>query len=222
MGPRMSFQRWWARKCEGTILNIGSADDPCGIGPREVPPGLGLDVTHLDLDYWPLPKFIQADAHNIPSPDQSFDMVLMGDIHEHLVDPLKATLEAARVARRFLVMTIFEEWRLPAHGQHIEAGLERAAQEVLKNGFEDFDAYMAKTYPGAKTVPDTGEGNQAHHFHINQFADSDINNLVRHVELQDPDWQVRVFWKVSEATHEGHEWFNWLIALERYHVNHSS
>lgn len=191
-------------------MNIGAASDPVGLGAGVHPPGLNLDVTHLDYDWWPHEKFIQADAHNLPLPDQSYDMVVMGDIHEHLVDPLKATLEAARVARQFLVMTIFEEWRLPGHGQHIEEGLIRAAEEVRKQNYVDFDAYMAAHYPNAKSLPDT---ELPHHFHINQFDDEDISMLIVAVQME--GWRPVCFWKVPEATHEGHTWYNWLVAMER-------
>lgn len=137
----------------------------------------------------------------------------MADIHEHLVDPLTATLEAARVARRWLVMTIFEEWRLPSGGQHLEAGLARCTLDTQAAGYPSYEAYMAQVYPQAAIV---GDDVKPHHYHINQFADADIIRLHDAIHL-DPTskWRTITFLKVPEAEQDGHIWSNWLLALER-------
>jgi len=212
----MSFQRWWAKQYQPPkkVLNIGSCDDPAALGVRDMPPGLNLNVTHFDMDYWPLPNFVQGDAHDLLAAGiqpESYDLVIMGDIHEHLRDPLRATLEAARVVKvgGVLVMTIFEEWRLPK-GQHIEDGIALGESHTRAAGYPSYFEYMALKFPDAKIVADQV---QPHHFHINMFTDDDVNKLVANV--QGMGFTVGAFYKVPEAIHEGYEWFNWLIAMER-------
>src|SRR3990167_2160081 len=40
LGPRTSFQRWWASKVTGKLLNIGCNSDPMGlVEPIRVPEG---------------------------------------------------------------------------------------------------------------------------------------------------------------------------------------
>lgn len=208
-GPRTSFQRWWARQYN-SILNVGSCDDPMGLGKKDVPTGLDLNVTHLDMDRWRLPNAVQADAHHLPFKDKAFEAVVMGDIHEHLVDPLGASLEAARVSSKCLVFTIFEEWRLPELGQQIELGMEFAEQDTRNHGFSSYAEYMAKQFP---TTVVKDDHYQPHHFHINQFADGHIAAI--HAALVERGWISRVYLKVPETVHEGHQWSNWLLAMER-------
>lgn len=185
-----------------------------GLGTKDVPPGLNLNVTHFDMDLWPLPNFVQGDAHDLSRfADGAFDVCVMGDIHEHLVDPRKATLEAARVAKHALVMTIFEEWRLPGgHGQHIMEGLYASELDTQEAGYPSYNEYMSTKFPQTQVVDDKV---QPHHFHINQFSDADIKDLVLAVLASDPAWRCRVYLKMAEQFYKGHEWFNWLIAMER-------
>ena len=44
-----------------------------------------------------------APAESLPYPDKSMDVVILGEILEHVFDPVEALREAARVARRVVV-----------------------------------------------------------------------------------------------------------------------
>lgn len=208
--PRMTFQwRYFETAApplpdgRPDVLNIGSADDPLGFKDGAL---------HYDIDDWSYTNkwFKQGDAHQLPFPDQSFDTVIMGDIHEHLRDPLKATLEAARVARRILVMTIFEEWRLPGHGQFIAEGTALGDKTSQDLGYKDRQDYQVKVFPKRVGFDDDVE---PHLVHINAFNDDDIEKLI--LAVMDAGFRIGEMTKVHEATHEGHPWFNWLIAMER-------
>lgn len=182
-----------------------------GLGKKDMPPGIEMDVVHFDLDVWPHPKFVSGDAHFLPFTDQSFASVFMGDIHEHLVDPLQATLEAARVCRRLLVITIFEEWRLPGHGQYVQEGQIACECETSKvTGYANYALKCAADNPEVKLFDDQ---RIPHHAHINQFDDGDIAQLVGAVKLV--GFQTELFLKAEEATYQGHVWSNWLIAMSR-------
>lgn len=198
------------------MLNIGSCDDPAGLGTHAaIPLGLELAVTHFDMDKHPFPNFIQGDAHDLRAAgieDRSYDLVVMADIHEHLYNPMVATLEAARVTALggALVMTIFEEWRLPK-GQHIQEGIALGERHTRAAGYASYDAYMGEMFPDVAIISDT---EIPHHFHINMFTDEDVQNLVGAV-LQQGGWRLSAFLKVPEQKYEEHVWSNWLIALER-------
>ena len=64
----------------------------------------GIDIYSNAIEYgkrrYPHIKFIQADAHRIPSNDNSFDLVVCYETIEHLVEPLKALKEIRRVLKK--------------------------------------------------------------------------------------------------------------------------
>lgn len=171
------------------ILNIGVGDDPALLGDEAV---------HLDIDPWQYTYFVQADAHHLPFKSDSFDTVILADVVEHLVDPLKALLEAKRVGHR-LVITIFEEWRLGGPGQHIDK-----AREVFG------EANLGKYIEEGKLLTIVPEEVISHNPHINQFTDGGIDNLVKLLHMR-----VIEYSKEPEWIHEGHTWYNWLLCLEK-------
>lgn len=191
---------------EPRILNIGCADDPLGFGEL---------AHHYDLDDWSYrhKRFTRGDAHQLPFEDGSFDLVIMGDIHEHLIDPLKATLEAARVVSigGVLAMSIFEEWRLPGFGQWVQESHQISHEENVRLGYEGVEDYQAKVYPERVGVDNTAV---PHLNHINQFTDNDIRDLVNKV-LEAYPFMILEYGKAFETFHEGRETYNWLIALRR-------
>jgi glycosyltransferase involved in cell wall biosynthesis/ubiquinone/menaquinone biosynthesis C-methylase UbiE len=98
-----------------TIVDIGCAE---GHTFRD---WAGVDkVTHVDLDdHGYLNNFIKADASKLPFKDKQFDVAVLGELLEHVIDPITVIKEAKRVAKR-LVITVpneyeWEGWQLPFH-----------------------------------------------------------------------------------------------------------
>ena len=180
----MKYAEFQSSNVVGSVLNVGCGGNPAQIGG-----------VHIDLDIWKYENFIQADAHNLPFKDNSFDTVCLGDIVEHLVHPLKALLEAKRVGRR-LIITIFEEWRL-GKGQHIGKGKKLYQINDSKRLIGD----MVKEFPNS-IIPHTA--------HINQFTDKSVTNLISRLQMN-----ILKFNKIESAVHEGHKCYNWLICLEK-------
>ena len=209
---RMNYQHHYFANAEqyfredGTpnVLNIGCADDPLEFGDR---------AFHFDIDDWSTyhKYFKQGDAHDLPFPDQAFDTVIVGDVHEHVLDPELVTREAARVTKRILCMTIFEEWLLPGPGQWIQEGHDNSDKASQELGFKDRIDFQDKMYPGKITVPD--DDKTPHLPHINQFTDADIMAMI--VMVVDMGFEIREAFKQPEAEKDGHQWYNWLVALER-------
>lgn len=188
-----------------SVLNIGCSSDPLHFGEW---------AHHLDIDDWSHCHrwFTQADAVELPFEDQSFHTVIMGDIIEHLLYPQKSILEAARVCSEDLVLTIFEEWRLPGPGQWIEEAERLSNIESQRLGFEGTEDYQIKNFPdriGAsnKEVP--------HLLHINQFTDKDVAEMVK--QVCNAGFILGEFWKAPEGKFEldDHMMMNWLIAFRR-------
>ena len=84
------------------IIDIGCAD---GFMFRDK----DLDVVEVDLNYHFPPryrgkvKFVMADSHCLPFRDGSFQCAIMGDLLEHVDDPVKCIREAKRVADKIYV-----------------------------------------------------------------------------------------------------------------------
>lgn len=58
----------------------------------------GADVTYVNTEKADEPDVL-ADASSIPLPDHSFDIAIMGEILEHLPDPIRALKEASRLLK---------------------------------------------------------------------------------------------------------------------------
>jgi ubiquinone/menaquinone biosynthesis C-methylase UbiE len=97
---------------------------------------LGLDVVGADLSplmlaesrkHWNGPM-IQADAIALPFKAQSFDVVAFITCFEYMPDPVKVLQEAARIARKGLLIGLMNRWSA--------ATLRRRVQECFgKNPF---------------------------------------------------------------------------------------
>lgn len=190
------------------IVNIGCADDPMNFG---------VLALHVDLDDWSYKHehFYQTDAHDLPDEwVRRFDLVLLGDVLEHVVDPMQVCEEAARVTAvgGYLVMTIFEEWRLPGPGQWIEESHKISDETNRKMGFDDREHYQRVHYPERVGVPDDSE--TPHLSHINQFTDIEMTDLVNYVTRR-ADMRLLEGVKQFEQVQDGHDWYNWLFAFER-------
>jgi ubiquinone/menaquinone biosynthesis C-methylase UbiE len=201
MSRRLQFQRNFSIP---PILNIGSGEDPARFGEQAV---------HLDLDKWKHTFSVQADAHHLPFKDDSFRTAVLGDVLEHVVDPLKVLMEAKRVAQR-IVLTVFEEWRLGSPGLHLEAA-HRKMDEIRKLGFcryEDYFNSINRLIKGkGKLVAHIPDEEFPHTAHIWQFTDEHIRSLVEALDMK-----IIYFEKAHESyDDEGHPWLNWLICLER-------
>jgi hypothetical protein len=205
---RMTFQRKYVAMVERDtetpkLLNIGSCDDPLGFGDGAL---------HVDIDDWSVKHkhFLQANAEHIPVPDQSYPMVMLGDILEHCVNWLDVVREAARVTQAVLVMTIFEEWRLPGPGQWIKEGQQRGDEECRALGFTDRQDYQVKNYPDRIGADDN---EVPHLIHINQFTEEDMLKIIQLMaELQFVPIETM---KAFECVHEGHDIYNWQFAFCR-------
>jgi len=102
----MSDRLAWIRvncKIEEKILDIGSNSGFTFKGTELEP-----YVTFVDLDLYNVPNFYQMDAHNLTFADKIFDVAVLGDILEHVKDPVQVLKEAKRVAKR-LVITVPDE-----------------------------------------------------------------------------------------------------------------
>jgi ubiquinone/menaquinone biosynthesis C-methylase UbiE len=173
-------------------LNIGVGDN--GIGFAD-------DVVQFDMDRYQYDKFVQGDAHHLPFKGQSFDVVVISDVLEHVVDPRQVLQEAKRVGRR-VVVSIFEEWRLGGPGQHIEKGHAVQIEGMVRRG-------MTELNNPSNIVGRVSEDTISHNPHIWQFTDDMIRDLIYSTGMK-----VVEFCKEPECIHLGHMWYNWLIVLK--------
>lgn len=122
-GSKNPFERYiWRQKLRGvkemlTSISYGSVlDVGCGDGQLlEVVDGLadytGLDISPTQLAYFRSQldrlrgkrrgkrELVQADAHSLPFPQSSFDLVLACDILEHVLNPERVLREIRRVLK---------------------------------------------------------------------------------------------------------------------------
>lgn len=196
---RLEMQRALAK---GKIVNIGCESDPAGF--------YEVGATQVDIDHYDLPNFVQADAHNLPFKDDEFDTAVLGDMLEHVVDPVQVIREAGRVAKK-VVCTIFEEWRCPGFGQHIDVMVKKGKDDLKEMGFNTHIDYL-KSLPMQrdKIISVVDDEVTPHHFHINQFKDEDIPRMFDEAGLE-----VLIRTKVYENTCDGHDIYIWIIVAQK-------
>lgn len=68
------------------------------------------NITSVDIDKYDLPNFIRADASKaLPFSDKQFDIAVMGEIIEHLDNPVDAVREGMRIAKKLIITIPWEE-----------------------------------------------------------------------------------------------------------------
>lgn len=90
---------------EDTILEVGVAENPVWAGTP-------FKVTTLDRDRGCKPDVV-AEAESLPFEPQSFNIVAVGELLEHVPDPQIVLREAARVARKKVIVTVPDEYSWP-------------------------------------------------------------------------------------------------------------
>jgi ubiquinone/menaquinone biosynthesis C-methylase UbiE len=169
---------------------------------------------HVDIDDWSAyhDHFTQADATQLPFPDKSYDLVILADILEHCENPTRVADEACRVVSLGgrIVITVFEEWKLPGVGQWIPESHQLADELNVSMGYKNREDFQTVNFPKRVGVDDNVISHLAH---INQFNDADMELLFQNCIRR--GFIPRVFQKSYEATHEGHPWYNWLMSLQR-------
>lgn len=192
MSKRLEYQKMFAR---GKVINIG-----CG----EVPVDLGEEVTHVDMDNWDHPNFVQADAHDLHMfRDKEFDTAVLGDVLEHSPDPVKMLKEASRVAK-LVVATIFEEWR--HEGKTAQERVEISAKQLKEMGFDNLYDYYKSLPLHSKVIDIVPDDVVPHHEHIQNFTDESLRKCI-----EDAGLEIHILKKYKEGEVDGREYYNWLV-----------
>jgi SAM-dependent methyltransferase len=88
----------------GSVLDLGSGDGSIAAALMEIRPDLkieGVDVMLRPRTHIPVTRY---DGVSLPFEDRSFDFVTIVDVLHHTTDPAAILMEAARVARRGIVL----------------------------------------------------------------------------------------------------------------------
>ena len=93
--------KWYDKDGVSRILDVG-----CGTLHQSFKRIYGERYTSLDLSSTPFPKSVPGDAHDLSMfHDDSFDIVTMWSVIEHLKEPYKALSEAIRVAKTVVTLS---------------------------------------------------------------------------------------------------------------------
>ena len=67
------------------------------------------NIISVDIDKYDIENFVQANAHSLPFKNKEFDIAVLGEILEHVEDPIQVLKEAKRVANK-IVITVPNEY----------------------------------------------------------------------------------------------------------------
>jgi len=95
------------RSTEGSILDVG-----CGMGdlllhfPDREKVGIDISMDYLKIAKARGLRVIQAEAENLPTPDDTWDVVVGTDILEHVFDMNRVASEMVRVSRNLVIVRV--------------------------------------------------------------------------------------------------------------------
>jgi hypothetical protein len=190
--PKADYMTFQINHAAYPILNLGCGANPCGF--------TGPQVTHFDIDRWRYPRMVVGDAHHLPFRDNAFSSTVCGDVFEHLLHPDVCLREMRRVSPK-IVLTVFEEWRLPGEGQWVKRSEEISG---------DLEAGYVPYLQSGSLMERYSEHLMPHGRHINQFTLPGLRRLFRSCGL----WVV-VQQESCPGYHEGHPMKNWMFVLRR-------
>ncbi len=81
----------------------------------------GVEVTYVNIDPSVRPDII-ADAAAIPVPDNSYDVAIMGELLEHVPEPLRVLEEAHRILKQNGLLLITVPFMVGIHGDPSDYG----------------------------------------------------------------------------------------------------
>lgn len=93
------------------------------------------DVTYVNIEKKDEPDIL-ADAENIPVNDNSYDVAIMGELLEHVPDPIAVLREAYRILKRGGVILATTPFMYPIHadpydfGRYTESFWRKAAEDI--------------------------------------------------------------------------------------------
>lgn len=184
MGLKVLFDRqdFIVLNVIGETLDVGSN---VGSGWEVSHNRLGLEfkrdndwLTCFDCDEWLHPNMVRGDAHRLPFADDSYDTVVFGDVMEHVVDPPTVLLEALRVARKRVIITVPNEYTWHASLKPF-ADLEDHLKEIGKTIDEEaYDNTIGHISTYTKCVDFVPESKMPHLNHLRQFNFHTLSNLI--------------------------------------------
>ena len=127
------------KKASPRILDIGCGSNPEGTTNLDFFIG---ETPHQKRRIEPdkIPNFVQGDAHNLPFPDDSFDLCIMSHVLEHLEYPLQALREAHRVAPK-LIVRVPNSPMLNEHPEHLYSWSSVSLRNLLSRVYPNVIVY---------------------------------------------------------------------------------
>lgn len=181
-------RNWILQRCNigEKILDVGSTDGWVFNQTQFRP-----YITSIDLDKYDIPNFYQMDAHHLDFSDKSFDTIILGEILEHVKDPIQVLKEAKRVGKRILITVPdeknWDEKYFPY--ETIEQGMKRrnlTLEEIVKVSNPNAKEFYTKD-------------NYDHLFHNRHYTESTLKQDLKEAGIQD--------YKLERLQYEGWSFF---------------
>ena len=126
------------------------------------------NITSVDIDQYDLPNFVRADAtKSLPFKDKEFDIAVLGEIVEHVDNPVEVIRDAMRICKKLIITVPWEarwtsellpfasiEERMKIEGVDSRLALAKASNPQAKefNTDYNFEHLYHKQFPSADVV----------------------------------------------------------------------
>lgn len=161
--------------------------------------GCGYDYTGVDIDAYEVEgNFVQLDVDKPwPFRDMDFHLVVLGEVLEHVENPVHVLREAIRVSSDTVIATVPDEYSWPES----KAPLLTREERMKRDGFKDVDEmarHFASKSPFLKEL--VSEKVKPHLWHRRWFT---LETLKKTIE-ESTDKKYEVF---KAGTPDGFSWF---------------
>lgn len=107
------------------------------------------NIIHLDIKKYAFHIETQGTVYNLPFKDNSFDVVYLRHVLEHLENPIMALKEIKRVAKKFIIIQIpnasYFKFKNESE-EHLFSWNYSTLNHLLSKIFKNFKVYNTKKY----------------------------------------------------------------------------
>lgn len=167
----LARQHWIRAQCNNSdkIIDIGCNQGHIFAGWNR------KNIVSVDIDDYShmIENFVRADAHNLPFKDKEFDIAVLGEILEHVENPVQVLKEAKRVANK-IIITVPNEYEWPPELNPFMSAAEAAKQQGLT-----IEEMAKRDNPAKEFYPD----NYKHIFHVRYYTEKMLRKHLKEADI---------------------------------------
>jgi len=145
------------------------------------------NITTVDIDLYDVENFVQSDAKKLPFKNKEFEISVLGEICEHVPEPVEVLSEALRVSNKLIVTVPYEqEWA------DMLKPFQKISKTLEEQGNIDSKTHAKQANPEALEI--YNKDNYEHLYHHRYYTKETLKK-----DIQSAGWRNIEITKYSEG-----------------------